>query len=134
MKTTDDFKEILGAVHIKECGQLSHDFNGLNYSSILTKLIQEAGRWCKSYASDLFIDWYTIYKQIEEQQLKNGSYLFGFREYGVDHDNFIFHRYEQHNASHEYRAIWRLDITVDEDAYPSSDMVAVLFDLYEVAR
>lgn len=27
----------------------------INYSSILSKLIQEAGRWCEHYASDLFI-------------------------------------------------------------------------------
>ena len=27
----------------------------INYSSILTRLIQEAGRWCEYYASDLFV-------------------------------------------------------------------------------
>ena len=29
----------------------------INTSFILTRLIQEAGRWCESFASDLFVQW-----------------------------------------------------------------------------
>lgn len=133
--TINDFKEIRNAQHITESRQqLSRDFNGINYSDILTKLIQEAGRWCKNHASDLFTDWINIQKQIEDRTLETGSYLFGFRENGVDHDKYIFSRYKSQGAPYEYRAIWRLDITVDHEAYPGSDMAAVSFDLYEVGR
>lgn len=39
----------------------------INYSSILTKLIQEAGRWCEHYASDLFITWkHNIDKKLDD--------------------------------------------------------------------
>lgn len=37
----------------------------INTSSILTRLIQEAGRWCERFASDLFVSWRSI-----EQKLK----------------------------------------------------------------
>lgn len=135
MKTMDDFKEIMGAVHIKEGSfQLSRDFNGINYSDILTKLIQEAGHWCRRYASDLFIDWEVIDRQIKDRTIQSGSYLFGFREDGVDDKTYILHRYNANEPRETYRAIWRLDIVVDDDAYPSSDMVAVSLDLYEVER
>lgn len=135
MKTMDDFKEIMNAVHIQERpAQLSRDFNGINYSDILTKLIQEAGRWCRRYASDLFIDWEVIDRHIKERTIRSGSYLFGFREDGVDDKTYILHRYNADEPRETYRAIWRLDIVVDDDAYPSSDMVAVSLDLYEVGR
>lgn len=135
MKTMDYFKEIMNAVHIKEGPfQLSRDFNWINYSGILTKLIQEAGRWCRRYASDLFIDWGVIDRQIKDRTIQSGSYLFGFREDGVDDKLYIFHRYDADKYCQTYRAIWRLDIVVDDAAYPSSDMVAVSLDLYEVGR
>ena len=133
--TINDFKEIRNTQHITESRhQLSRNFNGVNCSDILTKLIQEAGRWCKTYASDLFTDWNIIQEQIEDRTIESGSYLFGFRENGVDHDKYIFSRYKNQGASDEYRAIWRLDIEVDHEAYPGSDMTAVSFDLYEVGR
>jgi len=134
MKTKiDDFKEIKGTRHFTETNQhLSRTFNGVNYSRILTKLIQEAGRWCRNYASDLFVTWHTIYKQMEDRTLETQSHLFGFREYGVDPESFIFDQYRDPNASERYRAIWRLDITVEHIACPECDMVSL--DLYEVQR
>ena len=45
----------------------------INTSSILTKLIQEAGRWCESYASDLFIRWGVIQKGLENATVEPGK-------------------------------------------------------------
>jgi hypothetical protein len=87
----------------------------INYSGILSRLIQEAGRFCESFASDLFIDWKTVEEEIES--MKDGgavSFLFGFRQMGVDHAAFVLARYENNtHAEHEYRSMWRLDMNAD---------------------
>lgn len=92
------------------------DFN-INYSSILTKLIKECGRLCESYASDLFIDWSNIELKLKEKTMETSTYLFGIREMGVDHDEFILNRYNSNgrHANYEYRKIYRLDVVVDDD-------------------
>ena len=64
----------------------------INYSSILTRLIQSAGRFCKNYASDLFIDWNNIENRLTEENLYTDGvyeYLFGMRKQGVDHASYI---------------------------------------------
>lgn len=86
----------------------------INASSILTKLIQEAGRWCESYASDLFISWSIIEETLKTRGNRTEKYLFGFRKSGVDHKEWVIHRYNN-QEKYEYRAIWVLDITVDDD-------------------
>lgn len=123
--TIDDFRP---AMYAQVISAKSQSLDTINYSSILTKLIQEAGRWCLYYASDLFIDWSRIMREMEEGTLTTGSRLFGFREYGVDHDTFVFSRYSQNSigARYEYRAIWRLDVDVSEEG--------IEMKLYEVSR
>lgn len=83
----------------------------INYSSILTKLIQEVGRWCERYASDLFIIWkYSIDKKLDDGTMSTDQFVFGFRKDGVDHKEW----YELHkNDTGRYRAVWFLDVTVD---------------------
>ena len=82
----------------------------INYSSILTKLIQEAGRWCEYYASDLFITWHNIDKKLDDGTMDTEQFVFGFREDGVDHKEW----YELNkNDIGRYRAVWFLDVTVD---------------------
>lgn len=57
----------------------------VNCTSILTKLIQEAGRFCLHYASDLFICWKAFEKTLEEYaNNEESAFFFGFREDGVD--------------------------------------------------
>ena len=103
------------------------DFD-INYSSILTKLIQECGRLCESFASDLFITWNGIERRFKEKTMKTSVYLFGIREMGVDHDKFILSRYNNYgcHAKHEYRKIYRLNIIVEGDL--------IKMELYEIDR
>ena len=83
----------------------------INYSSILTKLIQEAGRWCEYYASDLFIMWYDIDEKLDNGTMDTEQFVFGFRKNGVDHKEW----YELHkNDVSRYRAVWFLDVTVND--------------------
>lgn len=84
----------------------------INYSSILTRLIQEAGRWCESYASDLFVQWkYKIDQKLDNGTLYTNTFVFAFRDSGVDSEEW----YENHKNEHNYyRSIWFLDVVTDE--------------------
>lgn len=112
----DAFYKTIDGREIKTEGTYRGAENNVNLSSILTVLIQEAGRWCRSYASDLFIYWEALTERMKDGSLETGSMLFGFRELGVDNAKSIFHHYTQspYVAAHEYRSIWRLDIVVSE--------------------
>lgn len=89
----------------------------INYSGILTRLIQEAGRFCEAYASDLFIDWQTVETFINDiGDGETGYFLFGFRQYGVDHTGFVISRYTNNcyrDPAKEYRSMWRLDVSAE---------------------
>lgn len=85
----------------------------VNYSSILTRLIQEAGRWCERYASDLFIDWCIIKKELETPACDGGNYFFGFRKDGVDGLSFILNRIAENKEM--YRSVWMLKVEVEKD-------------------
>ena len=98
----------------------------INYSSILTKLIQECGRLCEAWASDLFITWYGIEQKLKDKTMETSTYLFGIREMGVDHNEFILMRYNNDGycAKYEYRKIYRLDVTIEGDS--------IRMELYEI--
>lgn len=103
------------------------DFD-INYSSILTKLIQDCGRLCESYASDLFIIWNSIERKLKEKTMETSVYLFGIREMGVDNNCYILQRYNNYgfHAKHEYRKMYRLDVVVEDDI--------IRMELYEIDR
>lgn len=119
MITINEFKAINNDV-LETSGELTVNLFtgertvGINCSSILTRLIQEAGRICESYASDLFIDWRSIVEALEDGAIGAGSYLFGFRDSGVDEAKSVLYWYNEtsHGREH-YSAIWRLDIDVE---------------------
>ena len=120
-----DFSKITyGAKVIEAQGR---DFN-INCSSILTKLIQECGRLCESYASDLFIDWNSIVQKLKDKTMETSTHLFGIREMGVDHNEFVLMRYNNYgyHAMYEYRKIYRLDIIVEDDL--------IKMKLYEIEK
>lgn len=103
------------------------DFD-INYSFILTKLIQECGRLCESYASDLFVTWNIIEQKLKEKTMETSVYLFGIRETGVDHNEFIISRYNNngYHAKYEYRKMYRLNIVVEDEI--------ITMELYEIER
>lgn len=132
MKVTNinSFRKIDAQRTITATGQVGDDGKvEINYSSHLTKLIQEAGRWCSYYASDLFLWWNAMLKTLAADH-SSASYLFGLRESGVDSADEIIRQYQAagHVMSDRYRAIWRLDVEVNEDGR----RVEML--LYEVHR
>ena len=110
---------------------------GVNTSGILSRLIQEAGRYCKFHASDLFIIWSLIHNRLKNETLQTERYLFGFRENGVDEKQLLLTRYNKEGdyianhfiASLEYRSIWVLDV-VTYDGYVEMK----LFEAYKVPK
>ena len=119
-----DFSRI--AYGTKTTEAFGRDFE-INYSSILTKLIQECGRLCESYASDLFVDWNGIQQKLKEKTMETSAYLFGIREMGVDHSEFVLSRYNNNShAYYEYRKIYRLDVIIEGDS--------IRMKLYEIER
>lgn len=84
----------------------------INYSSILNRLIHEAGRWCEYYASDLFIQWkYEIDNKIEDGTLESNTFVFAMYNSGVHHKEW----YENHrDEPNYYRAVWFLDVETEE--------------------
>lgn len=92
----------------------------VNYSDILTQLIQSAGRYCKQYASDLFIDWTEIVEELAKGKPMDNTYIFAFRDSGVDHKAY----YENRKASPEiygepnYHEVWELKVkSTDNDRW-----------------
>ena len=93
----------------------------LNYSDILTKLIQYTGRYCESYASDLFIIWkYCVEDKLKNPDLESYAIWFGFREMGVDHDvstdedRIVVRKHLKEN-SYYYRKVAKLIVAIEGD-------------------
>lgn len=101
----------------------------LNSSSILTRLIQEAGRWCEHYASDLFIWWKAVETSLlvrEEDAAR--TFIFGMCQDGVDGaGTYVRKTGGDYAFSHpEYRAVWGVDVIKNGDS--------VKMTLYKVER
>ena len=115
-ETVSELKdELAGVIHEKGCivtdpvSGISHV--EINDSSILSRLICEAGRYCNHYASDLFIIWkYSVDKKKESGTLESGTVVFAFRDNGVDSKNEFENKKDWQSY---YRAIWELDILVE---------------------
>lgn len=101
----------------------------INTSSILTRLIQEAGRWCERFASDLFIYWQSIVAKMEslDDDNREETILLGFRKDGVDSTQSVLYQYNENGRTYadgHYRKLYRLDMSYSDNS--------VLLRLYEV--
>lgn len=108
----------------------------INYSDILTKLIQETGRWCEKYASDLFIDWEYLLKAMEKPDFIGGQWIFAMRADGVDNYQTAKIRITEpcygYNSDF-YRAIWGLDIDINQSE-KSMKMSLAKIDSYQLEK
>lgn len=124
--TLEHFKPRTNEKRITATGWLAADkiAQCINYSSILSSLIKTAGRLVDSYASDLIISWNSIMNELDlacmnalnpetDSAELSRTYLFGFREMGVDDEKAILAWYNDAGGNHgHYREIWRLDIDI----------------------
>lgn len=122
--TLEDFT--LESVIKEETGEWSNGiFSGekcwnINYSGILTFLIQKAGTICKNYASDLFISWSSLENEMkkERKEYAGGKYLFGFRESGVDHDDYVISRLNNYGVDElkkDVKELYMLEISIKKN-------------------
>lgn len=121
--TVEDFiftKEIAVA-----SGSYQYDINDvskgkweINYSNILTKLIQIAGSICHFYASDLFIDWCSLEHELTKREIEKKKILFGFRESGVDHTLYVLNRLNMQASAYSYettyKAVYMIELYINE--------------------
>lgn len=98
---------------ITECGVRDLDNSWcINTSSIFSKLITFAGRFCEAYASDIFIDMLDIRDYLEHGLCEDKIWLFGIRQMGVDNAAFVLNN---SNNLAQYRAIFKLTAKVNEN-------------------
>lgn len=120
-----DFSEkIIGRETLRAYG---YDYN-INYSSLLSQLIFECGRFCEQFSSDLFYDWKGIQELLDERLMGTSTYLFGIRRMGVDSKNFILARYNENGerAFYSYEKIYRLDVETNNGE--------IAMKLYEIEK
>lgn len=90
----------------------------INVSSILSKLITEAGRWCEDYASDVLFyidDLKKLFRQkpVTGDGMENVVIIMGMRQNGVDHGGTVTEYFAKHpfdGDSYYYRALWALRV------------------------
>lgn len=121
-----DYFKTIGQKEIVSTGYIYDGKTTINMSSIYTKLIQEAGRFCDAYASDLLYDINTIEKCIERQ--KSTTRYIAFRRHGVDGNSSIEVRTPYEIA--EYRAIYQVDIEFSDDNYYDKAIIVRLNEVY----
>jgi len=83
----------------------------INYSDILTHLIFLAGRYCESYASDLFIHWSALVKKFRDRNYEGEKFLLGFREMGVDSTDWVIKNHNEN--SYYYRKIVTIEVVIN---------------------
>ena len=110
--TLENFKFDTDGAVIEETGCWQHNMFGklcydINYS--------------KHYASDLFISWESLLKEMEEKgvDFAGGKYLFGFRESGVDHNSYVLNTFNPYgcitsNPQKYYKELYLLEIKVEK--------------------
>ena len=117
-----------GVVLYKESNTWDNCYNewNINYSSILTTLIKEAGK-CEAYSSDLFIVWeYSVMKNLKNMIGGEKDYcVFGFRNYGVDGNDFCNCRLR--NSDEEYCSIYVVKMEIVERSDGILEMEIILY-------
>lgn len=97
----------------------------INLSSQYSFLIKKAAEYCSHYASDLIISinsMETKMGKIDEYEQAKGQLVewFGFRDMGVDHDDFIESR---GIASDEYKAIYVIVFELEDTLTGYADTI-----------
>ena len=114
-----------GEYRLGERNSLGHF---INYSAILTRLIQEAGMVTTSYASDLFISWESFLEEVESSMKLCRDFtvttFMGFRKHGVDGPEYIEARFFSPEIyGNPYQSIFRLDLSATYHVYDMSEPV-----------
>lgn len=116
-------KPICGPIVIEEHGQTNPNYAkgtkyvSINLSSILCRLIKTAAYRCDYYCSDLFISWQSFEAAVKEPGFGTQIMLLGFRDSGVDGNEFIQSRLNNTSAygSNPYSELYAVIATEDPE-------------------
>lgn len=82
-----------------------------DYPFFLSRLIQEAGRFCDYNSCGLFEAWKKLGELLKNPDYKGGKYPVGFYTYGVDTGDKVLDSLSRHGRFF-YRSVWLLCIDV----------------------
>ncbi len=118
----------------------------INLSSIATKLIQETGRFCESYASDFLINWQTIEDLLTRPMdtfLDHdlfGMQIFGIRQMGVDGIAYLLSRAKNNTCRMDdyyrkvYAVVWLITPETKEIKIKLYDIHSQCYELQKPYR
>ena len=94
----------------KGCWNIRAGRYEINHSSILSRLIQDTGRFALLYASDLFIMWEGFIETLEAwDEDSDVTYIFGIYQSGV-HDAAAVINIPEERRHDYFRVIWGLRV------------------------
>lgn len=130
--------DLISDTHAYITTQINNPEMAINLSTIATKLIHEAGRWCEQYASDVIISWDSVRNAVKRHfetpdMITDDIVVFGFRQSGVDCNSFVSSRCNSAIASMkhslEYMKIYAVKIfdvpDYDDGGYAKDVYVAL---------
>ncbi len=107
----------------------------INLSTIATKLIQAAGRWCEYYASDFLYTWNAVKDSIfnhlaHPDDCEADVIVFGFRKNGVDHDTYIQNHIENVcSITNYYSKVYAVQVMNYKDGEYDTRLIVTLKDV-----
>ena len=101
----------------------------LNWSDIRDKAIRLAAKYTDSYASDILYALEAVEAALNSKE-KEGLWFLGFRENGVDHNEYIEHT-DEATVELYYRSVWCIKLeTVTKYDFPYVRMSIYKVDYY----
>lgn len=103
-----------------------------NVSSMLTTLVQETGRFTERFASDVIISIKSFEEALDEPfEHDDEIFLFGMREGGVDHYEFVRcnmsnYEYDCGKFENYYRKIYAIKLSIEDSITGNSDEVKLV--------
>lgn len=117
-------------------GQLITDYfaeNGqrtnVNYSDIVTELVQAAGMLCEYYASDIVYDIKDLENYIDN--IREEIMFIGIRSNGCDGLNYVISRFKNHDTK-DYIRLYRLETSIPDESHFCVELKRV--DSYDVEK
>lgn len=108
-------------------------YNEINTSSIQDILIQNTGRFCERFCSDLFITWKCVEEILKKPIDQNHIIVFAIRKNGVDSNTFLNCNLDPDNYNSEYyRKIYTLLIKKNKNDIIHCELKDVTSDIYYI--
>lgn len=103
--------------------------------SISDKLITDVGRFCECHNTDFMVSWDTMINDMKSDENDEGVYYFGIRDFGVDHNAYIFinireHKYDVGYIAHYYRKLYAVRFKKNSE---DNEMIVQLYKISSIS-